>query len=144
MDGKTVILATTAGAAFLYALAHADNRVDSFESATPTPYGHSRSEPATPRFSARTLAIQDKLNRYASIRRDGIDGPETERAIRAFQRAHHLRSLDGSWGPECEAAFRKDQAMAAGRHGVSRSIEQETQDVVNRENQGLTIEGSER
>jgi LysM repeat protein len=62
--------------------------------------------PAADGFNPQVAGLQIAL-RHSGLYRgpiDGVQGPQTVRAVRAFQRRHHL-AVDGLAGPQTRAAF---------------------------------------
>jgi peptidoglycan hydrolase-like protein with peptidoglycan-binding domain len=87
--------------------------------------GQAAAEPATTTEHAITIGSESQgrqvelLQRALGIAVDGVYGPETEAAVRAFQSAHGL-AVDGIVGPETGAAMRGGARAVASSTGVRR------------------------
>lgn len=52
------------------------------------------------------IYLQEALNLYGyNLNPDGVFGPLTDKAVRAFQSSHHLQPVDGIVGPQTRAAL---------------------------------------
>jgi N-acetylmuramoyl-L-alanine amidase len=57
--------------------------------------------------------IQARLNNlgYECGEVDGIDGPDTQQAVRAFQADHHELTVDGIAGPKTQASLKREYGI---------------------------------